>query len=93
MIGEIRRLHQLLQKGTPKAVVGEMAIFRQPSQGQRTEYTDRILYGPGSEPLKAPFLMFVSASAKEANKQCAFVRSSSAMELHDSGECSGAFLA
>lgn len=48
-------------------------ILRQPSQGQETEYTDRILYGPGSQSLNAPFLIFLSASSKEANKQWAFV--------------------
>ena len=49
------------------------ALFRQQPQGQGTEHTDRILYGPGSQPLNAPFFRLVSASSKEANKQWAFV--------------------
>jgi hypothetical protein len=33
--------------------------------------------------LNIPFLIFVSASSKEENKQWAFVGSSSAIELHE----------
>jgi len=87
-------LSQLCAFSSPKTgSISAMAELDQRPQGQRTEYTDRILYGPGSQPLNAPFLIFLSASSKEANKQCGFVGSSSAIELHDSGECSGAFRA
>src|SRR5438093_2882770 len=38
-------------------------------QGQSTEYTEKIRYGPGSHLVNRPLLIFVSASSKEGIKQ------------------------
>src|SRR5262249_37788487 len=57
--------------------------------GHGTEYTAKILYGPGSESLNVPFSSSVRACSNDGSKHRGFVSTSAASELHDSGEHSG----
>ena len=102
--GEISRvlvLNLLWQSKRCSRTAQDISVLTTPSllsrgtrrQGQSTEYTEKIRYGPGSHLVNRPLLIFVSASSKEGIKQWPFVRRSFAKELHERGEHSGEVLA
>src|SRR5262245_57355504 len=54
--------------------------------GQSTEYTAKILKGPGSELLNVPCSSNARACSSECSRQRPFVSTSAARPLHESGE-------